>query len=65
MMSPFQSSLIFILKYLSALTHIIIIVICDRLCEKVRVAHTMIFLYKRCCSKTRNIFYSLKNFFLA
>ena len=23
-------------------------------------AHTMIFLYKRCCSKTRNIFYSLK-----
>ena len=27
-------------------------------------AHAMIFLYKRCCSKTRNIFYSLKkNFF--
>ena len=24
------------------------------------VAHKMIFLYKRCCSKTRNIFYSLK-----
>ena len=23
-------------------------------------AHTMIFLYKRCCSKTCNIFYSLK-----
>ena len=23
-------------------------------------AHTMIFLYKCCCSKTRNIFYSLK-----
>ena len=23
-------------------------------------AHTMIFLYKRCCSKTGNIFYSLK-----
>ena len=23
----------------------------------------MIFLYKRCCSKTRNIFYSLKNIF--
>ena len=22
--------------------------------------HTMIFLYKRCCSKTRNIFYSLQ-----
>ena len=31
------------------------------------VAHTMIFLYKRCCSETRNIFYSLKKkiFFLA
>ena len=27
------------------------------------VAHTMIFLYKRCCSKTRNIFYSLKKIF--
>ena len=27
------------------------------------VALTMIFLYKRCCSKTRSIFYSLKNFF--
>ena len=28
------------------------------------VAHNLIFLYKRCCSKTRNIFYSLKkNFF--
>ena len=27
------------------------------------VAHTMIFLYKRCCSKTRNIFYSLKKKF--
>ena len=27
------------------------------------VAHNMIFLYKRCCSKTRDIFYSLKNFF--
>ena len=28
------------------------------------VAHTMNFLYKRCCSKTRNIFYTLKkNFF--
>ena len=28
------------------------------------VTHNMIFLYKRCCSKTRNIFYSLKkNFF--
>ena len=26
-------------------------------------AHTMIFLYKRCCSKTRNIFYSLKTNF--
>ena len=26
------------------------------------VAHTMIFLYKRFCSKTRNIFYSLKKF---
>ena len=27
-------------------------------------AQAMIFLYKRCCSKTRNIFYSLKkNFF--
>ena len=26
-------------------------------------AHTMIFLYKRCCSNTRNLFYSLKNFF--
>ena len=24
------------------------------------VAHTMVFLYKRCCSKNRNIFYSLK-----
>ena len=30
------------------------------------VAHNMIFLYKRCCSKTRNIFYSLKKkFFFA
>ena len=29
------------------------------------VVHTMIFLYKRCCSKTRNTFYSLKKkFFL-
>ena len=29
-------------------------------------AQAMIFLYKRCCSKTRNIFYSLKkNFFEA
>ena len=27
------------------------------------VAHNMIFLYKRCCSKTRNIFYSLKKLF--
>ena len=27
------------------------------------VAHNMIFLYKRCCSKTRNIFYSLKKIF--
>ena len=27
------------------------------------VAHTMIFLYKRFCSKTRNIFYSLKKIF--
>ena len=27
------------------------------------VAHNMIFLYKRCYSKTRNIFYSLKKFF--
>ena len=26
-------------------------------------AHTMIFLYKRCCSKTRNISYSLKKKF--
>ena len=25
-------------------------------------AHTMIFLYKRCCSKTRNIFLFVKNF---
>ena len=24
------------------------------------VVHTLIFLYKRCCSKTRNTFYSLK-----
>ena len=27
------------------------------------VAHTMIFLYKRCCSKTCNIVYSLKRIF--
>ena len=27
-------------------------------------AQAMIFLYKRCCSKTRNIFYSLKKNFL-
>ena len=27
-------------------------------------AHTMIFLYKRCCSKTRNVFYSLKKIVL-
>ena len=27
------------------------------------VAHIMIFLYKRCCSKTRNAFYSLKKIF--
>ena len=27
------------------------------------VALTMIFLYKRCCSKTRSIFYSLKKIF--
>ena len=27
-------------------------------------AQAMIFLYKRCYSKTRNIFYSLKNFFI-
>ena len=26
-------------------------------------AQAMIFLYKRCCSKTRNIFYSLKKIF--
>ena len=26
-------------------------------------AQAMIFLYKRCCSKTRNIFYSLKKKF--
>ena len=26
-------------------------------------ARTMIFRYKRCCSKTRSIFYSLKKFF--
>ena len=35
--------------------------------KRYTIAHTMIFLYKRCCFKTRNIFYSLKkiNIFLA
>ena len=28
--------------------------------KRYTIAHTMIFLYKHCCSKTRNIFYSLK-----
>ena len=34
--------------------------------KRYTMAHTMIFLYKSFCSKTGNIFYSLKNkFFLA
>ena len=31
--------------------------------KKYIVPHTMIFLYKRCCSKKRIIFYSLKKMF--
>ena len=31
--------------------------------KRYTMAHTMIFLYKCCCSKTRNIFYSLKKKF--